>query len=145
MKQIELDYKNELELNNIKFEIIVDESCKKEIIEINMPKIKRVFSNIISNSVKYISSEGEIKIELNNNKENITFSISDNGSGVKEEIIDKIFNPLFTTDSSRKNSGLGLSIVKENILLHKGNIKAYNNNNGGLTIEFSLPKQKEES
>ena len=110
-----------------------------------MPKIKRVFSNIISNSVKYISSEGEIKIELNNNKENITFSISDNGSGVKEEIIDKIFNPLFTTDSSRKNSGLGLSIVKENILLHKGNIKAYNNNNGGLTIEFSLPKQKEES
>ena len=145
MKQIDLDYKNELELNNIKFEIIVDESCKKEIIEINMPKIKRVFSNIISNSVKYISSEGEIKIELNNNKENITFSISDNGSGVKEEIIDKIFNPLFTTDSSRKNSGLGLSIVKENILLHKGNIKAYNNNDGGLTIEFSLPKQKEES
>ena len=145
IKQIELDYKNELELNNIRFEINADEHCKKEILEINMTKIKRVFSNIISNSVKYISLDGEIIIDIKNNKDNVIFLISDNGSGVKEEIINNIFDPLFTTDSSRKNSGLGLSIVKENILLHKGEIKAYNNKNGGLTIEFSLPKQKKES
>lgn len=145
VKQIEFDYKNELELNNIKFEIIVDENCKRETLELNIPKIKRVFSNIISNSVKFISKNGEIKIDINNNKNNIDFLISDNGCGVKDDIIDKIFNPLFTTDSSRKNSGLGLSIVKENILLHKGEIKAYNNKKGGLTIEFSIPKKRKES
>ncbi len=145
IKQIELDYKNELELNDIKFEIVVDENCKKEVLEINMTKIKRVFSNIISNSVKFLSENGKITIKVKNDKNNVNFIIADNGCGVKEEIIDKIFNPLFTTDSSRKNSGLGLSIVKENILLHKGKIKAYNNNNGGLTIEFSIPKKKKES
>lgn len=145
VNQIEFDYKNELELNNIKFEIVVNEACKKEILELNIPKIKRVFSNIISNSVKFISKNGEIKIEIKDNKNNIKFLISDNGCGVKEEIIDKIFNPLFTTDDSRKNSGLGLSIVRETILFHKGKIKAYNNKNGGLTIEFSIPKKKKES
>ena len=145
IKQIELDYKSELELNDIKFEIVVDENCKKEVLEINMTKIKRVFSNIISNSVKFLSENGKITIKVKNDKNNVNFIIADNGCGVKEEIIDKIFNPLFTTDSSRKNSGLGLSIVKENILLHKGKIKAYNNNNGGLTIEFSIPKKKKES
>lgn len=145
VKQIELDYKNELELNNIKFQIIVDEVCKKEILELNIPKIKRVFSNIISNSVKFISTNGEIKIEIKNDKSKIRFLISDNGCGVKEDIIDKIFEPLFTTDNSRKNSGLGLSIVKEIILFHKGQISAYNKKNGGLTIEFNIPKKKKES
>ena len=143
IKQIEFDYKNELELNGIKFEIIADENCKKEVLELNISKIKRVFSNIISNSVKFLSENGKIIIEIKNNKNNIDFLISDNGCGVDEKIIDKIFNPLFTTDNSRKNSGLGLSIVKDNILLHKGKIKAYNNKNGGLTIEFSIPKKKE--
>jgi len=145
IKEIELDYKDELEINDIKFDIIADDECKKEILELNIPKIKRVFSNIISNSVKFISKNGEIKININNNKNNIDFLISDNGCGVKDDIIDKIFNPLFTTDNSRKNSGLGLSIVKENILLHKGKIKAYNNKKGGLTIEFSIPKKRKES
>jgi len=145
IKQIELDYKSELELNDIKFEIVADEVCRKEVLELNILKIKRVFSNIISNSVKFLSENGKITIKVKNDKNNVNFIIADNGCGVKEEIIDKIFNPLFTTDSSRKNSGLGLSIVKENILLHKGKIKAYNNNNGGLTIEFSIPKKKKES
>ena len=104
-----------------------------------MPRI-----NIISNSVRFISKNGKIKLEIRNNKNNIDFFISDNGCGVKEEIIDKIFNPLFTTDNSRKNSGLGLSIVKETILFHRGKIKAYNNVNGGLTIEFSIPKKEKQ-
>ena len=66
--------------------------------------------------------------------------IVDDGPGTDEKILDKIFEPLFTTDNSRKISGLGLSICKEFIELHKGSIKAYNNN--GLTIKFDLPEYK---
>ena len=56
------------------------------------------------------------------------------------DIISKIFDPLFTTDSSRKISGLGLSICKEFIEMHGGTLKAYNDE--GLVLEFILPKTK---
>ena len=57
-----------------------------------------------------------------------------------EKIISKIFEPLFTTDESRKNSGLGLSICKEFVEMHGGHIKAYNNQ--GLSIEFTIPIER---
>ena len=57
-----------------------------------------------------------------------------------EKIINKIFEPLFTTDESRKNSGLGLSICKEFVEMHGGQIKAYNDK--GLSIEFTIPINK---
>ena len=66
--------------------------------------------------------------------------VSDNGKGVDENILDKIFDPLFTTDNSRKISGLGLSICREFVEMHGGTIKAYNNL--GLTIEFTIPKEQ---
>ena len=68
---------------------------------------------MISNSTRYLSNGGEIKIDISLKGDNVKFIVRDNGPGVLEEIIDKIFNPLFTTDSSRKISGLGLSICKE--------------------------------
>jgi signal transduction histidine kinase len=63
----------------------------------------------------------------------------DNGIGVEKNIIDKIFDPLFTTDSGRKISGLGLSICREIIKVHQGEIKAKNNRYGGLSIIFYIP------
>ena len=68
---------------------------------------------------------------------NYIFKISDNGKGVDENIIDKLFNPFFTTDKSRKISGLGLSICKEFVELHGGSIKA-NNIKKGFEIEFTI-------
>lgn len=138
IEQLKSDYNKELELNGIDF--IINSNCDNEMINLNIEKIKRVFSNIISNSVKYIGKDGKIIIDITKNKNKINFKISDNGKGVDTKIINKIFEPFYTTDNSRKNSGLGLSIVKEIILYHNGDVKAYNNKIGGLTIEFNLPK-----
>ncbi len=129
------DYKIDLENANIKFN--VKSKIDNELITIDVLKIKRVFSNMISNSIRYIKNNGKINIYIDKDKTNYIFKVSDNGPGVDEKIISKIFNPLFTTDKSRKISGLGLSICREFILMHKGSIKAYNNN--GLTIEFTIP------
>ena len=129
------DYKIDLENENIKFN--VKTKLNNELITIDILKLKRVFSNIISNSIRYLKENGEINIDINKNDSNYIFKVSDNGPGVDEKIISKIFEPLFTTDKSRKISGLGLSICREFILMHKGSIKAYNNN--GLTIEFTIP------
>ena len=129
------DYKIDLENANIKFN--VKSKVDNELITIDVLKIKRVFSNMISNSIRYIKNNGKINIYIDKDKTNYIFKVSDNGPGVDEKIISKIFDPLFTTDKSRKISGLGLSICREFILMHKGSIKAYNNN--GLTIEFTIP------
>lgn len=129
------DYKIELENNNINF--IIDTKLSKEILKVDILKLKRIFSNMISNSVRYLKENDTIKISINKDQFNYIFIVSDTGPGVDESIIDKIFEPLFTTDESRKNSGLGLSICKEFISMHDGNIKAYNKQ--GLCIEFTLP------
>ncbi len=130
------DYKVDLEDINIKFNI--DNKASNKYVMVDLVKFKRVISNILSNSIRYISSDGVINIEISSVKKYIKFKISDNGPGVSEDIINRIFEPLFTTDTSRKISGLGLSICREFIELHGGSIKAYNRD--GLTIEFTLPE-----
>ena len=136
IKELNDDYKIELENNNIKFNI--KSNVSNEYVKIDKIKIKRVFSNIISNSARYLNNGGIININIVKDKKYIKFIISDNGPGVNEDVLNKIFDPLFTTDKSRKISGLGLSICKEFINMHGGFIEAYNDN--GLTIVFKLPR-----
>ena len=138
VEELNNDYKIELENNNISF--LVTTKIPEAYLNIDVLKIKRVFSNMVSNSARYLENGGEIKIDISQVQDNIKFMVKDNGPGVKEDIISKIFDPLFTTDSSRKISGLGLSICKEFIEMHGGTLKAYNDN--GLVLEFLIPKAK---
>ena len=114
----------------------------REYIEVDLTKLKRIFSNVIENSIRYLSDGGNIVIRIEKHSDIFQFVIADNGIGVEEEILDKIFEPLFTTDPSRKISGLGLSIVKEFVVLHHGQIEAYNHH--GLTISFSIPQRQDD-
>lgn len=132
------DYKIELENNGIFF--VINTKLSKEILKVDILKMKRIFSNMISNSVRYLKKDGLITISITKDENNYQFIVSDNGKGVDEKIINKIFEPLFTTDESRKNSGLGLSICKEFVEMHGGHIKAYNNQ--GLSIEFTIPIER---
>ena len=131
IKQLDDDYKIELNNKNIDFKIKTN--CEKEKLNVDILKMKRVFSNIISN--------GKISIDISKQDDYIVFLISDNGKGVEEENINKIFDPFFTTDAGRKISGLGLSICKEFVEIHNGTISAYNDN--GFVIKIKLPVYKE--
>lgn len=132
---IQLDYKIDLSDNNIDLRINLKNDNDDIYIDIN--KMKRVFSNIISNSVRYLKKDGIIEINGKKIDNYYQFEIVDNGTGTNEDL-NKIFEPLYTTDKSRKISGLGLSICKEIIEMHNGSIFAYNNNYGGLTIKFTI-------
>ena len=136
-------YKEDLKEKNIDFK--VKTNCQNLIIEIDLSKFKRVFSNIITNSIRHYDKDKKI-LNINITSEangKIRFEIADNGSGCKEDLI-KIFDPLYTTDSSRKISGLGLSICKEIIESHNGTIKAMNNKMGGFSIVFIIDSYKED-
>lgn len=134
------DYLVELNSKNISFE--VKTKLKHSTIKIDLLKLKRIFSNIISNSVRYLKKDGQIIIEILPADNAYLFRISDNGPGVPQDVLEKIFSPLFTTDKSRKVSGLGLSICKTFVEMHGGKISAYNKS--GLVIEFIIPKEDPE-
>lgn len=122
-----------------------DNTEKNNIVEIDIKQFNRVIFNIIENAIKYGKKEEkdcvEIDITLTKKHEFIVLEIKDNGLGVRDEYLDRIFEVFYRTDKARKNpgegSGLGLSIAKRIIEGHKGEIKAINEN--GLKIKIKLP------
>lgn len=131
------DYADELEQNGVEFTIICKN--KRKVVNLDESKIKRVFSNIISNSLKHIKSEEkQIKVEISCMDETVYIKFSDNGEGVPTEKLETIFDPLYTSDEGRKVAGLGLSICREIIEKHGGLIYAEPSPLGGLTVVIEL-------
>lgn len=138
MKAVLLDYDDEL--SHIGVKLVIENHCPDVVLQIDVSKLRRVFGNIIGNSLKHFSTdEKRIRVSCKQEKEMIIFSVSDNGAGVKPELLTQIFEPMYTSDAGRSVAGLGLAICKEIINTHGGDIWAENNADGGLTVMFSLP------
>lgn len=121
-------------INNIdgKLSLMIDEA-----------KIKRVFSNIVENSLKYAGEKCKVTIRTSTINKNFLCEIYDNGKGVEEEKLSKIFERFYRVEESRSRemggTGLGLAICKEIIEGHGGEINAKNMKDKGLCVYFTLP------
>lgn len=85
--------------------------------------ISRLLENLLSNAVRYGRENGYINVSLSKKENNIILSVKDNGIGIKEEDLQKIWGRFYRTDSSRSNSegfGLGLALVERIAALHAG-------------------------
>ena len=91
-------------------------------------------------TVKIISKRTPLLGGVGGGSQSVQISISDNGNGIPKEIVEKIFQPFFSTKPTGDGSGLGLSVVQGIVLSHKGTIKAENNKNKGATFTVRLPK-----
>ncbi|MDX1948894.1 MAG: HAMP domain-containing sensor histidine kinase [Rickettsiales bacterium] len=102
----------------------------------------QALANIIDNSIKFTPENGVIGINLSHDKTNIYIAISDTGIGVNDFEKEKIFDRFYRTEASRtsKGNGLGLSLVKAVINLHKGKISVADNIPNGLVTKIQLPK-----
>lgn len=100
-----------------------------------------LFKNLISNAIKYTPNGGLIEISSYQEENNIVVEIKDNGIGVPQENIERIFDRFYReTGTGEEGSGLGLAIVAEIVRLHNGKIFAQNNiNQKGLTITVKIP------
>ena len=102
--------------------------------------IMRVFTNLISNAISYGKQNGTITVELFLQENRIVSKISDDGIGISEDKLDKIWLRFYQLDPSKNgdNSGLGLSMVKKIIELHKGEIFVESELGKGTTFTIIL-------
>ena len=140
LEYVKKDFEDDLLDKKIKLSIKTN--CNEKSVNVDLVKLKRVFSNVITNSVTHFKgNEGIINVNITSQANLIRFEIADNGGGIADEKdLKRIFEPLYTSDPSRKISGLGLSICKQIISSLDGRIYAKNNSIGGLSIVFVLPK-----
>ena len=108
-------------------------------------RILQVLRNLISNSINYGAGTPIIIDIINYGDNNIKVSVSDNGAGIPEDEIKRIFDPFeqsSRTKTKAGGTGLGLSICKQIIEMHTGSIWAKNNISGGATLYFIIPNKQ---
>ena len=113
-------------------------------VEADRKRIMEVISNLINNSIKYGKDGGKTTIGFIDTGENILVDITDNGIGIEEKDLPRIFERFFRADKSRSResggTGLGLSIVKHTIQAHNQTITVRSKTDQGTTFIFSLDK-----
>ncbi len=135
---LKADYEAELVESGVDFSLHV--SCPDESIFIDVSKMRRVFGNIIDNSLKHNQvQKPSIAISCFQHEDMVCFSIDDNGMGIPEKELHKIFDPFYTSDKGRTVAGLGLSICREIVEGCSGRIWASNNDAGGASLHICLP------
>ena len=125
---------------------IVFEIPKKEIfIEGDEQRLEQVWTNIISNAIKYTNEGGLITITMKKNSKDIEISIEDTGIGMSKEVVSHIFERFYREDKARnvEGNGLGLAIVKSIVDLHHGKIDILSQVDVGTNFIVRLPIEKQ--
>ncbi|MCP4151622.1 MAG: ATP-binding protein, partial [bacterium] len=107
--------------------------------DINPTRLQQLVMNLCINAVHAMPEGGELRISLSMNKEKeILLEISDTGSGIKKESLDKIFDALYTTKEEGKGTGLGLFVVKQIVDEHNGKIAVHSEPGKGSTFSITF-------
>ena len=109
-------------------------------IECDPEQMKQVILNLAINAVQAMTGPGEVLISAKPSDNAVMISVRDQGPGVPEENLDKIFNPFFTTKDA--GTGLGLSVVHQIVTQHRGVVNAERNRDGGMTFSLLIPQQQ---
>lgn len=131
---------------NVQFRRIFPETDL--LIEIDTDKLTQVLDNIISNALKYSPDGGNVRFGVTVIAEKIQVMISDDGMGIPQKNVNRIFDRFYRADRARSRAmggtGLGLAIAKEMIGAHGGDIWAESEEGKGTTIFFTLPYERQE-
>jgi signal transduction histidine kinase len=138
------EYRFPAEAHNITLDVHLPEQV---VVHGDAKKLRRAFSNILDNAIKYNVEGGRIELTGDQSSAELTVSVANAGPGVPEAEIPKVFDQFYRVEKSRSNehggSGLGLAIVKKIIELHRGKVKFESQEKGWTRITVSLPRYRE--
>jgi signal transduction histidine kinase len=120
--------------NNIR---VVNLTLDEPNINIDIQMMKRVIINLVNNAIDAMTGGGEITIKSNVAEDEYELHITDTGVGIQDDILEKIWNPLFTTKA--KGMGFGLSICKRILEYHRGSITVKSKVGEGTTFIIKFP------
>jgi signal transduction histidine kinase len=113
---------------------------------IDQDQMNQVLTNLMKNAVEAMNDSGHIKLILSGNEDKVNIEVNDNGSGISQENMNKIFTPFFTTKGVGKGTGLGLPLIYGIVKMHKGNITVTSNSDSkkggtGTTFKIVIPRK----
>jgi len=125
-------------------DIEVEVRLEPIVVQADEDQLGQVWTNLLGNGIKFTPAHGKIQISAGRNEQGITVAIADNGIGIPEEERTNIFKPFHQVDKARnsasKGNGLGLSIVKQIVDIHKGEIRVSGRPGGGSVFTVMLPQ-----
>lgn len=109
-------------------------------VEIDADLIRQVLVNLVGNAVKYTPAGGAIELDLSERASTVAVAVRDDGPGISDADMKRIFNEFYRADSGQEGTGLGLSIARHIVNLHGGHITVMPAPGGGTEFTFLLPK-----
>ena len=129
---------------NLRYDLV-----KNSTAQVDAMRLSLALSNLVDNAIKYTPENGSISVSLDADHQNAFVTVSDNGVGIAEEELDKIFERFYRVDKTRGRdtggTGLGLAITKATVLFHNGSIKVTSNEGEGTTFVVRLPLRYEQN
>ncbi len=129
---------------NVKVKFV--SNLSNPMVDVDTDQWMQVLTNIEKNAIEAMPTTGGIlSITLNESQNDVEFCIQDNGSGISEENMDKIFTPFFTTKPIGKGTGLGLPLIYGIVKMHRGQINIESNTDvskgpTGSTFKIKIPR-----
>ncbi len=122
-------------------EVVIGKAA--ESVRADPAKLHDVLRNLVANAITYSPERTAIRVETSRDDSAVTISVSDEGPGIPEEDLPRVFERFYRVDKSRARdpggTGLGLAIVKHLVELHKGSVTAENQLAGGARVSVTLP------
>ena len=139
INELHEEFSTILDSKRIKFEYSIQKKIPK--IKIDKSMFKTALENLISNAIRYSHKDSKIELKCIYDDENIYFNLRDFGIGISDKDLPHIFERFYRVDGlrSERHSGIGLSIVKQIVDVHNGNIAAESSINEGLLIKIKIP------
>lgn len=133
----------EIEINNMNLEVDIPDS--KITTSVDIKAMKRIYDNLVSNSLKYNKEGTTIYFHIWEDTKNVYISVADDGRGIPKNIRKQIFEVFVTSNEARtsgEGTGLGMAIVKRLVELHDGVINLEEKNRGKIKTQFNIILKK---
>jgi two-component system phosphate regulon sensor histidine kinase PhoR len=143
LQSVVADLAPSLEQRQQRVDVVIEPGLRS--VHADSAKLHDALRNLVTNASTYAPEHTTIRIDAHSDGENIEIAVADEGPGIPEEDLSRVFERFYRVDKSRARdpggTGLGLAIVKHLVELHGGRVVAENRNKTGATFRITLPRR----